>query len=356
MACCVLSEMAYGFVTTLFSDVVTELASYQAPIGYSSHEPDGIICQLKTVIGEAKYIIDAKMRLKSRFPEPTEQEMSLLAELHSSIEEIEKEVLAPIEQLGINKRSPKEVEKTYKRLAKRVACPILRKLKANYGLSQEKVRKAGSLWQDSIQKAEMKITQMACVSLDMERYSLMARMIQAVLDAEALYKFNERLQNAFRIALKNAGAEPDETPIDDTGDGALVFLPNVDLAVMFSIEVLKATFADNLSSPDPQWHKHLRIGIDVGDVALSVQQSGNKVTSFSTGGVPIINAVRIQTGCPRGLIAISDQGWGHLKPKLQKLFGDSKWLPTKEKKGKTKEKLLKLRVRYTRSGAGLDYK
>ena len=354
VTCHALIEIAYARVLDLFLTVVSDLKSFKAPLVADCNGPDEIVREIEAALGQARSIIKAKEEIRLLFPQPTTEEMASLRQLHEIITRIEKQVRNPLARLAKRNPKPKEFEKPYRRIAK-IGIAISKALISQHNLV------AGRLGTSAVNlRSLLEATQvervisetMSCVSIDMARYSVLARRIQGSQDAKALFEFNQNLQAQLRSALKEAGADPSTVPIDDTGDGALIFVREAHIAMGFAIEVQKSSFAKNLKVPTKEWHQNLRIGIDTGNLVLDVMTKGEKVLSFNSAGVPIINAVRIQSNCPKGKIAVSRATWGQLNPeKQQPLFGQFKSLKPADPKKRGHEPALEMCV--TKVGAGL---
>lgn len=350
VACHSLLELAHSRVLDLFLTVVDDLKKFKAPKLGTPKGPGELVRQLQSAIDPAKIIIRAEEDLSPFFPQPTEGETKLLNKLFEIIEEIEGQIISPLRKLEKQGLSPKSYEPRYRQIAKR-GVTLARKLLKEMTIVEERLwnsaAKLGTAAENTPVKVRKESKRVACVSIDMAKYSELARQIQGRQDPEALFSFNQRLQTQLRAALKDAGADPAQVPIDDAGDGALIYLPTADLAVKFAIQVQRDTFAKNLEIPKDEWWQHLRIGIDVGIVVLETFSLDGRILSFNSAGVPIINAVRIQSNCRKGRIAVSRATWGNLSEKLKLLFGPMKTT------GKKKPHEPALEMCVTKAGAGL---
>lgn len=352
LMCDALFELGHSTVLDFFMTVVNDLKTFQAPPVTVPKGPGETVKQLKGMIKQAKCLIHANAELKELVPQATKKEIGLLRQFEEIILKIEQQVQAALAKLAARKLTPKKLELAYHKIAKETGIPITKKLLEQHKVVSNKLGKTSASLRhllEVFQMNPMTPVERSCVCIDMARYSLLARQIQATQDAKALFDFNRKLQAQFRCALTVVGAKPGQVAIDDTGDGALLFLADADMAVNFAIEVLKAGFAKNLEIPNKEWHQHVRIGIDTGKVMLDLKRMDGKVVSFNSAGVPIINAVRIQSKCSTGRVAVSRVTWGKLSSEHQALFGKFKSLKPDKKKH---EPALEMCI--TKAGAGLS--
>jgi hypothetical protein len=329
--CDALIELGYSRVRDLFMTVLEDMKTYEAPVTIVPKGPGKYVNELRVIAWQAGRVVHGKEHLRERFGQQSEEEASALRQLDEIIQQIQRDLQNPLTKLAARNLKPGKLQPIYRELANgagmRILSDLIRrheKIRSRLGNTCANLQKlSGGRRKKELgqTKPSPSVHQMSCVSIDMARYSLLARQIQATQEAKALFDFNRKLQEQFRRALAAAGAKPDRVPIDDTGDGALVFMPDATTAVKFAVEVQKASFVKNLGIPNKEWQQNLRIGIDTGEVMMDLVVRDGDVMSFNSAGVPIINAVRIQSKCPVGEIAVSRPTWGKLDSGLQGLFG-----------------------------------
>lgn len=320
LTCLSLIELAYSKVFDPLVTVVGELECERAMVASSAdiRGPEKLAQNLITAISQAQSIIRVKEETKDLFLPPADADMD---SLHEMLEQIKNGLISPLSIL--TGREPVEYETSYRELAEKVGKPLLQKLLPAYqevsDRHRDSARGLNDLLNTGIASDEVQ-GNWTCLSIDMARYSLLARQAQASQGAKALFSFNRELQGHLARALQKSGIKPEETPISDTGDGTLIFVKEATDAVRFAMELNKENLYASLGVSDTLWHQHLRIGIDSGEVSIEVVKSADRLLSFNSAGVPIINAVRIESACPKGRIAISRTAWRQLSSEYQPLF------------------------------------
>lgn len=177
-----------------------------------------------------------------------------------------------------------------------------------------------------------KIEVSSVISVDLYDYTSMAKAITELRDVEQLHKFNQQLIERFRVQLQKIDPKLAKVPIDPTGDGALIFVPNPTAAVNFAKALLDSLFAEGGGIAVKEWRKSVRIGIATGPVFLSRRESPDgTVVSFEAAGDTIIDAVRLQAKCDVQSIMICDDTRSELEKSLRDSFDPAVTIQAKQR-------------------------
>jgi class 3 adenylate cyclase len=242
-----------------------------------------------------------------------QEDVDLLHKARQLIREFEGRVMKPLKQHVDSER--REIARIRK--LGRLAAKIVLKATPHHKAAEKRFREALSIGEEPCQNEGV------VVALDMARYSEFALDLEQFLNSRVLFEFNKDIQAQFKKAIRDVGGDPNDTHIVNTGDGALVFLPNPDLAVRFAFAVQKDAFQRNLNiRPRAQRRRwRFRIGISTGKYCIqSYRDVGGRLLGFEAAGVTIINAVRIQTKCSAACILICDDAYKQLEKGLQRRF------------------------------------
>ena len=168
------------------------------------------------------------------------------------------------------------------------------------------------------------------VSVDKAAYSKGALALESLANARALLEHNRALVEQFIRAIENAGGQPSEILIHASGDGALLYFRDPNLAVKASLAVHALARANTLRMPDMGWAQQFRIGIATGPVCICRQRAFTSTTfQFEAGGATIINAVRIEAKCEPRQLWICHTTVKRLNRALQDCFSEPERIETK---------------------------
>ncbi len=157
---------------------------------------------------------------------------------------------------------------------------------------------------------------MSVLSIDISRYGKRAQVLEEVLrDPKALLTLNLRIQEDFRAKLADLGIQ--DVYIHPTGDGALIYFREPENAVRFAEAVQEA----NARERGPRF----RVGIRTGEVALrrTIEDDDGRVVTFDAAGLPIIQAVRIESSSADDEVRICIDTWAGLPEDVQQRYQTS---------------------------------
>lgn len=160
------------------------------------------------------------------------------------------------------------------------------------------------------------ISRQSIVSVDLARYGKIASMLSSAMrtaGTSTLAKFNEELHALLDGALKateKQGWHVKGALRSDTGDGAIVLIGDPAAAVHFAEEVVIRSSGENARRREPDARWFFRVGVRTGEVWYSeARVSGLGRLLIRMASESIGEAVRIQSGCPIGSVAICEDTW-----------------------------------------------
>lgn len=170
------------------------------------------------------------------------------------------------------------------------------------------------------------VQKLAILELDMTGYSTM---VEALADAEdtqeAVERINQLITKAVNDTLCRQGLQPENHVISFMGDGALLTFPDVAQAHYFASEFLSYFAPDNkqIKASNLQGlQKHFRIGISFGEVVRKQVLTKEGVAhGYSIAGVPIIQAVRLESNAQLDGILMHEVAWATLPDGLKVEYG-----------------------------------
>jgi class 3 adenylate cyclase len=249
-----------------------------------------------------------------------EADKKLLRVADKLLGQLKSEVLDPVAR--IRTLSPANIAKI--QAAGLIAASIVRAATPHRRKAEKRLRSALST------HSPMSVIKGVVISLDMARYSEFALDLPDFLNAAVLSEFNKNIQKKFANAIKSVGGNPGATPIANMGDGALVFLGSSELAVRFAVEIQATAFQRSLDVRKEARERRFRIGMAAGEYCLErYYDVAGQLSGFNTGGVSIIDAVRIQAKCPEGGVLISDAAFNELPEELKRDFERTQPITTK---------------------------
>jgi class 3 adenylate cyclase len=265
-----------------------------------------------------------------RIVSPDTEDEKLLCKLHSFSSRFSEEIITRLK--NCNKTRGRELQLEQLREIGHRARRIRADLGGHLKRAKERVLELGlTLSTDATVSPGIDQRERSVVSIDMLAYSSHALVLDEYFQGpQGLHQYNRQLQRIFEEALTAAGADLAKTPSFNTGDGALVLLDSAEVAVRFAVEVQKRAHRSNRGVRDASRERRFRIGIATGDICVeSKTDRTGAVLSFNAAGIPVIDAVRIQSACEPGAVWISDVTYNKLG-KSRVLFTSSDQAPGKE--------------------------
>ena len=149
------------------------------------------------------------------------------------------------------------------------------------------------------------------VSVDLVGYSLKIKGIEeSTGEAAGTADINSRIRTLIRDATTLTGERLESAFIAETGDGAILKFPDVELATEFSSRLHNAVREENLKASDALAKWDFRVGIAFGAVEKRTNPNG----TLLFGGLAISNAVRFQSGTKPGSTMMDDKSFAMLSP------------------------------------------
>jgi class 3 adenylate cyclase len=146
------------------------------------------------------------------------------------------------------------------------------------------------------------------VELDLVGYSAVARALEQQTDARVLLHLNDQVQSFVDDGLREAGCARKDVVNGTAGDNALLVFERASEAHRFSEAVHRATAKHNALKTDRAAHRHFRIGISTGEIAVR----GKDIS-----GTRIIDSVRLEAAGKKGHILIDEATYEELPAKFQ---------------------------------------
>lgn len=149
------------------------------------------------------------------------------------------------------------------------------------------------------------------VELDLVGYTLVARAMEQQTDALALHYLNEQVQSFVDDGLREAGCVRKDVVNGTAGDNALLVFERASEAHRFSEAVHRATVKHNATKTDVAAHRHFRIGISTGEIAVR----GREIS-----GTRIIDSVRLEAAGKSGHILVDEATYEELPARFQQCY------------------------------------
>ncbi|MBC8032439.1 MAG: hypothetical protein H7Z16_20310 [Pyrinomonadaceae bacterium] len=149
------------------------------------------------------------------------------------------------------------------------------------------------------------------VELDLVGYSHVARELERQTDATVVFHLSDQVQSFVDEGLREVGLARRDVVNGTAGDNALLVFERASEAHRFSEAVHRATKRYNASKADPVAHRHFRIGISTGEIAIR----GKEIS-----GTSIIDSVRLEAAGQRGHILIDEATFEELPRKFQECY------------------------------------
>jgi hypothetical protein len=149
------------------------------------------------------------------------------------------------------------------------------------------------------------------VSVDLVGYSLKIKGIEeSTGEAAGTADINFRIRTLIRDATTLSGERLESAFIAETGDGAILNFPDIEVAIEFSSRLHNAVREENdkVSAPLAKWD--FRVGIAFGAVEKRTNSNG----TLLFGGLAISNAVRFQSGTKPASTMMDEKSFGMLTP------------------------------------------
>jgi class 3 adenylate cyclase len=159
------------------------------------------------------------------------------------------------------------------------------------------------------------------VELDLVGYSHVARDLEKQTDATVLFHLNDQVQSFVDDGLREAGCTRKDVVNGTAGDNALLVFERASEAHRFSEAVHLATAKHNATKIDPTAHRHFRIGISTGEIAVR----GKEIS-----GTRIIDSVRLEAAGKKGHILIDEATYEELPAKFQQSYSSPEVVADKQ--------------------------
>ena len=156
------------------------------------------------------------------------------------------------------------------------------------------------------------------VSVDMEGYGEFSRVLQDKGSIDAAAKLLRELQSWLDQAVDKASKNSDRVFRVGTGDGGLLLFRSPEEGVTFAMEFQRVVQGHNAKLPVADDHRHFRIGIVTGEVAVAILrgESGN-VKGVIVAGSSVVKSVRLQAKAHPGGMLVCRTSWGALPVQLK---------------------------------------
>jgi class 3 adenylate cyclase len=300
IACCSLVYRAIEQLAIPLQNLALELQGEKSPFkrGARSH------AQTCTgILKSVKELYNAKLKFR-QFLGSSRNADRLLRRLPKLLKQLEKRVFQPLRNAATRgtENSARQTIQRVCRVADRLSVAANREAERAIRLLGDAVARLSPPPSRTIvppaQALPPRQSAMTVVSVDLSEYGRLSAMLEEVADVQTLLQFNQTLQAFFRDKVISVGADPNQIPAINTGDGALMFFSRPTQAVQFALAVQRDAIDSNLRVKDHRNKKRYRIGLCTGEVCLQeTRAANNSLLSFSAAGVAIARAVRLQAKC-----------------------------------------------------------
>lgn len=153
------------------------------------------------------------------------------------------------------------------------------------------------------------------VIIDLVGYSSIAELLEQSSDVDAVAKLNQQIQDFVDTGLIAARVTREQAVIKTTGDGAILALPDAEIAHRFSATVHEATRTHNGARSIALAKRLFRIGIATGEIAEATPYGSRDIA-----GTTISRAARLEPKAQPGGVLIDTDTYATLPPDLKTLY------------------------------------
>lgn len=157
------------------------------------------------------------------------------------------------------------------------------------------------------------------VSVDLSRYSDIARELEEHLDPQAVAALQRQIGSLIQTALNSALGLSAQVPHVSTGDGAILLFDSAVAAVHFAEALQRLAHVHNATRQRPHAQRHFRVGVSTGALMLEGQGAGQCNVKFY--GSAVSDAVRLDQACRTGEILVDEDTWAELDRDTRHAFG-----------------------------------
>ena len=173
--------------------------------------------------------------------------------------------------------------------------------------------------------ATMQKTTKTVVELDLVGYSTICDNLEQSLDVVTVAQLNAQIQGFVDVGLEAVDLKRDETVMQTTGDGAILFLDTAEQAHRFMEAAHAVAEAHNAGRTQALAKRVFRMGAAKGEVVMEPKRGGG----YEVAGTTIARTVRLESKAQPGGVLIDEPTFAVLPAKLQRLYGDKQTIPGK---------------------------
>jgi class 3 adenylate cyclase len=146
------------------------------------------------------------------------------------------------------------------------------------------------------------------VSVDVARYGAIARGMSHYFKESPLVvaAINLLILDFILKAFTDTGVSVDKIDWSQAGDGGIFFVETAKDAVAVACTLQKVMAAQHLTAKTADEQIHFRVGVSTGDVVVQRQRK-LRPKYFVAGGIPIIDAVRLQAFARTGEVVVCEK-------------------------------------------------
>lgn len=153
------------------------------------------------------------------------------------------------------------------------------------------------------------------IVIDLVGYSSIAEHLEQSADVAAVARLNQQIQDFVDAGLIAARVKREQAVIKTTGDGAILALPDAEIAHRFSATVHEATRTHNAARSIALAKRLFRIGIATGEIAEATPYGTKDIA-----GTTISRAARLEPKAQPGGVLIDADTYATLPPDLKTLY------------------------------------
>lgn len=153
------------------------------------------------------------------------------------------------------------------------------------------------------------------IVIDLVGYSSIAEHLEQSADVTAVARLNQQIQDFVDAGLIAARVTREQAVIKTTGDGAILALPDAEIAHRFSATVHEATRTHNGARSIALAKRLFRIGIATGEIAEAMPYGSRDIA-----GTTISRAARLEPKAQPGGVLIDTDTYATLPPDLKTLY------------------------------------